>query len=76
MKDYYKHITALEIYELLDKVVATTDEASFNAMLKELLASRKRRGFHFNDYRRSILPHRKAWRQIRREVKKLAKRGE
>lgn len=76
MKDYYKHINALEIYELLDKVVATTDEASFNAMLKELLASRKRRGFHFNDHRRSVLPPRKAWRQITREVKKLAKREE
>lgn len=76
MKNHYKHFTALEIYELLDKVVATTDEASFNAMLKELLASRERRGFHFNDHRRSILPHRKAWRQIKREVKKLAKKGE
>ena len=76
MKDYYKHITALEIYELLDKVVATTDEASFNVMLKELLASRERRGFHFNDHKRSVLPHRKAWRQIKREVKKVVKGGE
>lgn len=76
MKDYYKHITALEIYELLDKVVATTDEASFNAMLKELLASRERRGFCFNDHRRAILPHRKAWRRIMRETKALAKKGE
>jgi len=76
MKDYYKRITTLEIYELLDKIVAITDEASFNAMLKELLASRKRRGFLFNDRRRSILPHRKAWRQMMRETKTLAKRGE
>ena len=75
MKNYYKHITQLEVYELLDKAIATTDEATFYAQLKHLLDRRKEEGFIFNDHKRFVLPPRKAWRQTMREVKKLAKRG-
>ena len=76
MKNYYKHITQLEVYELLDKVVATTDEVAFRSQLKHLLEERNKNGFTFNDHKRFVLPPKKAWRQIKRKVKKLAKRGE
>ena len=76
MKNYYKHFTQLEVYELLDKVVATTDEATFRTQLNHLLKKRKENGFIFNDHKRFVLPPKRAWRQIMREVKKLAKRGE
>jgi hypothetical protein len=76
MKIYYKHTTQLEIYELLDKVIATSDEATFYAQLKHLLDRRKEEGFIFNDHKRFVLPPRRAWRRMMREVKKLAKRGE
>ena len=76
MKNYYKHCTQLEVYELLDKVVATTDEATFRTQLNHLLEKRKENGFIFNDHKRFVLPPKRAWRQIMREVKKLAKRRE
>lgn len=76
MKNHYKHTTQLEVYELLDKVVATTDEATFQAQLKHLLDKRKENGLIFNDHKRFVLPPKKAWRRTMREVKKLAKRGE
>ena len=76
MKHYYTHTTQFEVYELLDRVVATTDEATFYAQLKHLLDERKENGFIFNDHKRFVLPPKKAWRQTTREVRKLAKRGE
>ena len=75
MKNYYKHTSQLEIYELLDRAIATTDEAVFHAQLKHILDKRKGNGFAFNDHKRFVLPPRKAWRQIMREVKELAERG-
>lgn len=76
MKKYYKHISQLEVYELLDRAIATTDEATFHAQLKHLLDRRKEEGFIFNDHKRFVLPPKKAWRKTIREVKKLAKKGE
>jgi hypothetical protein len=76
MKDYYKHTTQLEVYELLDKIIATSDEGVFYAQLEHVLEKRKENGFVFNDHKRFVLPPKKAWRQIMREVKELAKRGE
>ena len=76
MNNRYKHITQLEVYELLDKVIATTDENTFHSQLKHLLEKRKENGFAFNDHKRFVLPPKKAWRQIKREVAKLAKREE
>lgn len=73
MKNYYKHTTQLEVYELLDKIVATTDEATFYAQLKHLLDRRKEEGFIFNDHKRFVLPPKKAWRQTMRAIRKLAK---
>jgi hypothetical protein len=76
MKNYHKHTTQLEVYELLDRVIATSDEATFYAQLKHLLDRRKEEGFIFNDHKRFVLPPRRAWRRMMRDVKKLAKRGE
>lgn len=70
MRDYYKHINQLEVYELLDKIIATTDEATFYAQLNHLLERRKANELSFNDHKRFILPHRKAWRRIIKEIKK------
>lgn len=75
MKKRYKHTTAFEVYELLDKVVATTDEATFNAQLRHLLEKRKEQGFAFNDHKPAVLPARKAWRVTMRQVKEVAKNG-
>lgn len=75
MKNYYKHTSQLEIYELLDRAIATTDEAVFFAQLEHILDKRKGSGFAFNDHKRFVLPPRKAWRQIMREVKELAEKG-
>ena len=74
MKKYYKHTTQLEVYELLDKVIATSDEATFYAQLKHLLDRRKEEGYAFNDHKRFVLQPKKAWRLMMREVKKLAKK--
>lgn len=74
MKKRYKHTTALEVYELLDRIVATTDEATFNAQLRHLLEKRKENGFMFNDHKPAVLPARKAWRAIIREVKETVKK--
>lgn len=76
MKNYYKQTTQLEVYELLDRAIATTDEAIFYAQLKHILDRRKEKGFTFNDHKRFVLPPKRAWRQIMREVKRLVKRGE
>lgn len=76
MKNRYKHTTQLDVYELLDKAVATSDEATFYAQLKHLLDRRREEGYTFNDHKRFVLPPKKAWRRMMREVKKLIKRGE
>ena len=76
MKNNYKHITQLEVYELLDKAIATSDEAIFYAQLKHLLDRRKEEGLTFNDHKRFILPPRKVWRQTIRKIKKLPKEVE
>lgn len=76
MKNYYKHLTQLEVYELLDKAIATTDEATFHTQLNHLLEKRKEKGFIFNDHKRFVLPPRKVWRQITRRIKNLAKEVE
>ena len=76
MKNYYKHTTQCEVYELLDRAIATSDEATFYAQLKHLLDRRKEEGYAFNDHKRFVLAPRKAWRRMMREVKKLAKEGE
>ncbi len=76
MKKYYKHTTQLEVYELLDKAIATSDEATFHAQLKHLINRRKEEGYAFNDHKRFVLSPRSAWRKTMREIKKLAKRGE
>jgi hypothetical protein len=76
MKNYYKHTTQFEVYELLDKAIATSDEAIFHAQLKHLLNRRKEEGYAFNDHRRVVLQPKKAWRRMMQEVKKLAKKGE
>jgi hypothetical protein len=73
MKDYYKHLTQLEVYEMMDRIIATTDEATFNTQLRLILESRKERGFTFNDHKRSVLPPRKAWRAICKEIRNLRK---
>ena len=75
MMKRYKHINAFEVYELLDKVVATTDEATFKAQLQHLLEKRKEKGFAFNDHKPAVLPARKAWRVTMRQVKEIAKNG-
>ena len=76
MRNYYKHTSQLEVYELLDKAIATTDEEVFYAQLKHILDRRKEKGFVFNDHKRFVLPAKKAWKLTMREVKRLAKRGE
>jgi hypothetical protein len=76
MKNYYKHTTQLEVYELLDKAIATSDEVIFYVQLKHLLDRRKEEGLTFNDHKRFVLPPRKAWRQIIRKIKKLPKEVE
>ena len=74
MKKSYKHTTQLEVYELLDKAIATSGEATFYAQLKHLLDRRKEEGYAFNDHKRFVLQPKKAWRLMMREVKKLAKK--
>lgn len=76
MKNNYKHTSQLEVYELLDKAIATSDEAIFYAQLKHLLDRRKEEGLIFNDHKRFVLPPKKAWRQIIRKNKKLHKEME
>ena len=75
MKEYYKHTTQLEVYELLDKAIATSDEATFYLQLQLLLNMRKEKGLVFNDHNRYVLPPKKAWRQMIWEIKKLSKKG-
>ena len=75
MKQYYQHTSQSEVYGLLDKAIATSDEATFYSQLKYLLDMRKEKGFVFNDYNRFVLPPKKAWQQMIREIKKLSKKG-
>jgi hypothetical protein len=75
MRKRYKNTTAFEVYELLDKAIATTDEATFKAQLQHLLDKRKEYGFTFNDHKPVMLPARKAWRATMRKVKEIAKNG-
>lgn len=67
---YYKHTSQLEVYELLDRVIATTDEETFYAQLTRLLNTRQSEGYSFGDYKPAVLPHRKAWRIMTRKIKK------
>lgn len=73
MKKRYRATTQLKVYELLDRAIATSDKATFDAQLAHLIETRQARGFSFNDHRPAVLPARKAFRALTRRCKELFK---